>query len=56
MKKIKTMIKPTEIFLIPTIGWLMQYDYGREKKYLRIAFAWLCFRASVIIWEGKMNE
>lgn len=56
MKRFETALSRSEIFIIPTFGFIKKYSYIEEKEYIRIAFAWLNLRASIIIWEGKSDD
>lgn len=59
LRKFKTKTCHKEFFITPTVG-IIKYsayeEYGKVKRYIRLGFAWLHFRTSVIIWEGKIHE
>ena len=55
MKRIETQKCYTQIVLLPTFGFVRRdcgvYDY----KY-RIAFAWLFWRLSIGLWQGRTSH
>mgnify|MGYP000918742624 CR=1 FL=1 len=56
MKRLKTLTKTNEIFIIPTLGLLKCVKYRGlydQKHEWRLCFAWLIWRASIQIWQEK---